>query len=418
MSRSPMVCLAFAACVTPALSGCAGLPGNSSWVSVRPVQTETALVDPLDSLYGSAKAAIERRDYGRALELLQAARSRGGEDGRILNALAVVYDKLGRFDLSARYYKQALELEPDSQVVAHNMAYSASLRANSITALPATAVPPQVELAEPSVPRLVQVAGNVLRLELPVSPPGSEQPAQILVVNDIAPDTAGELRKPELASAVTTAVKPSVYDDPPQPRPAALNLDSRSPAVIPQDITLTVSPAVPTEVALAGPAVSPVRQIAATPALAAAQVVEKAERPGPRQIAVSPNAPRVELPVQTAAVTMLLPTMSGLPVMVVNATGQEGAGDPVRRHLESRGWTAPRAASVEGLRQAATTIYYSAAEKRIANGLAHTLTVPVRLVLCAQPCRGVQLLLGEDSISMTSRLTAQAFRRETRIAAK
>src|SRR5207253_5164795 len=38
------------------------------------------------------------------------------------------YDKLGRFDLSARYYAQARNIEPDSKIVAENMGYSRVLQ--------------------------------------------------------------------------------------------------------------------------------------------------------------------------------------------------------------------------------------------------------------------------------------------------
>ena len=50
-----------------------------------------------DSYYASATAAIGRRDYAEALELLQAARERASpDDVRVLNAFGVIYDKLGR----------------------------------------------------------------------------------------------------------------------------------------------------------------------------------------------------------------------------------------------------------------------------------------------------------------------------------
>ena len=44
----------------------------------------------------------DQGNYGRALEYLQAAKAKDPRNVRALNALGVVYDKLGRFDLSAR----------------------------------------------------------------------------------------------------------------------------------------------------------------------------------------------------------------------------------------------------------------------------------------------------------------------------
>ena len=46
----------------------------------------------------------------------------------MLNAFGVVYDKLGRFDLSARYYAQAKAIAPRSMIVLGNIAYSHALQ--------------------------------------------------------------------------------------------------------------------------------------------------------------------------------------------------------------------------------------------------------------------------------------------------
>jgi len=102
-------------------------------LAIRPLETpvETPQVAAEDRVYGQAKAAIEARDYATALELLQIARQRAPNDGRVLNAMGVVYDKLGRFDLSRRYYQQALALQPNSPAVLANLEYSSKLQAYS-----------------------------------------------------------------------------------------------------------------------------------------------------------------------------------------------------------------------------------------------------------------------------------------------
>jgi hypothetical protein len=82
-----------------------------------------------DARYDSAVSAIGDRDYGRALEYLQQAKERNAKDARVLNALGVVYDKLGRFDLSARYYAEAVAADPQSRIVAANLTYSHALQA-------------------------------------------------------------------------------------------------------------------------------------------------------------------------------------------------------------------------------------------------------------------------------------------------
>ncbi|WP_312162176.1 LytR C-terminal domain-containing protein [Phenylobacterium sp.] len=115
--------------LAPGLAGCALFPKAAAWVDFKSVQTsEVQRFTREDGYYNSATRAIARRDYAGALEMLQGARAYNPDDVRVLNAFAVVYDKLGRFDLSARYYEQAERLDPGSQILAGNMAYSASLQ--------------------------------------------------------------------------------------------------------------------------------------------------------------------------------------------------------------------------------------------------------------------------------------------------
>lgn len=120
------------------LPGCAGLPHMPHWVKVEPVHRGgEQLMATEDSYYAAAAGAIGRRDYAQALDLLQAARARNPQDVKVLNAFGVVYDKLGRFDLSARYYAQARALDSSSPILAANIAYSAALQQRAETPTPA-----------------------------------------------------------------------------------------------------------------------------------------------------------------------------------------------------------------------------------------------------------------------------------------
>jgi hypothetical protein len=121
-------CLAAAAAL---LAGGCVVPGTR--VAVRPVEPAVPLAaaDPAaraDLLYHKAVAALSARDYGGALDFLQQARQYRADDPRVFNALGVVYDKLGRFDLSARYYAQAQGLDPGSEIVRSNLRYSQLLQ--------------------------------------------------------------------------------------------------------------------------------------------------------------------------------------------------------------------------------------------------------------------------------------------------
>ncbi len=113
----------------------------------------SATAAPDDGAYAAAATAIERRDYAEALDQLQAARERKPDDVRVLNAFGVVYDKLGRFDLSARYYGQAKALDPSSAIVEHNLAYSSELqgRLQPASASPVVAPPAAIVMSNPIV---------------------------------------------------------------------------------------------------------------------------------------------------------------------------------------------------------------------------------------------------------------------------
>jgi len=120
-----------AAVAAAALSSCAPVLHDANLVRVTPVRSAEAGVTRTDSTYANAIVAIDRRDYARALELLQMARQHNAGDVRVLNAMGVVYDKLGRFDLSRRYYAEAAKADPSSPIVQANIAYSQRLQDGS-----------------------------------------------------------------------------------------------------------------------------------------------------------------------------------------------------------------------------------------------------------------------------------------------
>lgn len=167
-------------------AGCALLPHASRWVQIRPAATPQASASVQGAGdYESAVVLINRRDYARALDLLQAARARKPDDVRVLNAFGVVYDKLGRFDLSRRYYEQAAALAPNSPIIANNVAYSAALQERVQTGARALAdlslQPPAQVAAQPQVatqsrPEPIMSGAGVIRLQL------SPQTAQATVL--------------------------------------------------------------------------------------------------------------------------------------------------------------------------------------------------------------------------------------------
>jgi tetratricopeptide (TPR) repeat protein len=147
-----------------ALAGCAPILRDADLVPVRAARSADTGVTRTDGAYANAIAAIDRRDYARALELLQMARQQNAGDVRVLNAMGVVYDKLGRFDLSRRYYAEAAKADPNSPIVQANMAYSQRLQDG----------PSEAQFAEAPVGPLQQ-----LQAETPVQPTAPPQQVEM-----------------------------------------------------------------------------------------------------------------------------------------------------------------------------------------------------------------------------------------------
>lgn len=155
-----------------ALGGCSLLPfgwlAPDRTMTPRPATMSSAsALSNGDAYYDRAVSAIARRDYAMALDLLQRARTQNASDVRVLNAFGVIYDKLGRFDLSARYYGQALQLEPASHVVAENFAYSHRLQ--GLAAAPPVSFAGLANAPLPEPPPTI--APRVAVAAAPVAPP-------------------------------------------------------------------------------------------------------------------------------------------------------------------------------------------------------------------------------------------------------
>jgi Flp pilus assembly protein TadD len=191
MKTSPLASALLASALLAGLGGCAHFPQKlaSLFGRARPIPADIGQVGPYaaeDRLYADAVSAIDKRSYGQALDLLQVARDSRPTDPRVLTAMAVVYDKLGRFDLSGRYYDQAEQADPGSRVVALDRRYSMMLR-NAGQSAQHMDNGPVLAQAQPPVPmpvarraahpdariRLIADASGVVRM----SPRPAAQPA-------------------------------------------------------------------------------------------------------------------------------------------------------------------------------------------------------------------------------------------------
>jgi len=275
---------------TAGLAACASMLGGEQ-VKVRPIDTMQSLTTaPRDTLYESAVSAINERDYARALDYLQAAKTKDPRNVKALNALGVVYDKLGRFDLSARYYAQARAVEPDSKVVAENMGYSRVLQ-GLMNPAPPTAVA-SIELpAEP-------IASPSSAFIPPTSPaPVPEKAASVPAVPPATVVRAAAFQ-PEIGQVVATSVFLA------SPEPVALDPVPR----------LTVVPTfVQAEIKAATVSATSILAGSATPILAHPDAADPAP-PATVMPVVLPVERKVAVPLQFAAATpVAMPVFPAIP---------------------------------------------------------------------------------------------------------
>jgi hypothetical protein len=377
--------LALAVAVT-ATSGCAAIQRRlhlgqyARQTQARPVaslDSAGSANSAVDGYYDAAAKAILRRDYADALDLLQEARAHKADDVRVLNAFGVIYDKLGRYDLSSRYYAQARALDPGSAIIANNMAYSLVMQQRS---------------SAQTQPLLTALA---------VEPDPIFRVASSLRTRPV--DVGLQITGPGAAEAVAArGVAPLLIAAAPPPLLQRVSFTNRTPAV--------------------GP-------VGLAPSLVAAAVAPPPPAK-PRLIAVAPGVMRLEAGGPTGAVSipargapiMLarggpLPAHSGLmltghPLTIVDASGSSDGAQRVRQTLAGRGWTIQIASTAP--RTSQTVIRYDRDNLPIAQGLARSLPMPVRLAECMDACSGVRLIVGADAVAFNLKATVHhADRRRT-----
>lgn len=340
------------------VTACAQFLSEAPNVKVRPLAKIQGEIKPQNpEYYESAVAAIGNRDYGLALDYLQAARSKDPENVRVLNAFGVVYDKLGRFDLSARFYAQASSLDPKSSIVAKNIAYSKSLQ--GLTAPVAS----QFASSQPS--SLIEAPTN----GAPVTPGAKEvfkfEPALAKRVSVIS----GSL-----------IPNPSVSATPPVNATATLS----------QSETARAKPlwnSVP---------MPDVRQSASTPRKPPAQ---SNALPAPvREMTSSVteiHATAITSPVSTKNASTKTVLLTGYPLVVTDASGKSEAAQLVRHNLANLGWTISRDTGSSTRSQPITKLLYPPSSVAVAHALARTLPFPAQLTANSCSC-GLQLVVGSD----------------------
>ena len=131
MRRNPFLCI----CVFGlALAGCGTDAVPPPAVASTPPATYT-VQDPTDVKYYRSdeplKLGLEyfnRGDFGLAARHFEKAAALAPKDATAWVGLAASYDRIGRFDLADRAYKEAIKLEGETTAILNNLGYSHMLR--------------------------------------------------------------------------------------------------------------------------------------------------------------------------------------------------------------------------------------------------------------------------------------------------
>ena len=103
------------------LPGCSLMPFD--WFSSNADSVAADTADPRVR-YAEGRAHLAADRLGLALSAFQRAHFESPADSQIVNALGVTYDRLRRFDLAQKYYRQALLLDGGSASTLNNLGYS------------------------------------------------------------------------------------------------------------------------------------------------------------------------------------------------------------------------------------------------------------------------------------------------------
>jgi Tetratricopeptide repeat/LytR cell envelope-related transcriptional attenuator len=345
------------------LSACTIAPLN-----IRPVNTSAlesqAPSSKVDLLYAQGREALVAGDLAAALELFHGARRSGPDDVRVLNGLAVIYDRLGRYDLSANYYDRARELDPNSAVLQANLALSNQMRARY--GLPSQTPSTYSETRQQLASQQAQITPQE-PVATSSDKPAWEAPASAAV---IAPQFA------------TTQLPPT---------------DAPSVAVItygPPSFVETAPQRLPFQPQVARPAPTQVN-------LPSASVRVARPNPAPHVARLTANntiAPRA----QSYLPSLTKPSWSRPAVIVINGTSVRGQATRTAQHLRVAGWVVVGVGNERPYQRTATLINYGIGQRQQALMVARAMRLhsgSMPSVLPTPHNNQIQVRLGRDSVS-------------------
>lgn len=389
--------------------------------------------------YERGKQLLSQGRLAVAAQAFQAALFADGSSTKVLNALAVTYDKLGRYDLSDRYYERALALNSSDPQTVNNLAVSLAQRGAPDLAVKVLAdaqsqrpkdeiIAANLKLAQQQNARSEPLVPSDVSLPAPTRPqvPRIEQTgpsSQKLVTIDAARTDAVPRQKPVTPVTVDPIAGKVVFG-----RKDAVPAEFVSIAPVQQKIFTEALAPLPNTASSGsdrGELATGPRQHAGpvadanqpkTTEKAADVVIRKplaAETVAPNEsalttlarsrlgsrIAESNNIQPIALDVDKSTKTELALERLGVRLEVANGAGRRFMAARMRTFLDGRGFDVARVINAQSFDHAQTVIIYRDQFEPAALELAKALATNVEFMYAADLPVDIRLILGRDLLS-------------------
>ena len=405
---------------------------------VRPVLSfdGKAIADNGTTEYEKGKKLLSQGRFAAAAQAFQAALFTDGSSIEVLNALAISYDKLGRYDLSDRYYQRALALNSKDPQTVNNLAVSLAQRgapdlaakvlANVQAQRPsdktiaanlrlaqeqATRQPAPVAAAPlpaptvPAVPRIEQTSPSTQELvTIGAKHPDaiSFQPSTTSVATShvaaVAPEANADTVQAETADA--PSVRPKIVTEALTAPQKAISSESGGPAKL---AVATPLPAGSVPVANGHQTTDKLADVGSrkadfggAPALSESALTALAHSRLGSRIAESDNIQPADFAVPKSNATEVALERLGVRVEVANGTGRRYMAARMRTFLGGQGFDVARVTNARSFDHVQTVIIYRDQFRPEALELAKTLTSKVELLHMADLPVDIRVILGRD----------------------
>jgi Tfp pilus assembly protein PilF len=372
----PGMKLALLASVALLASGCTtdwsnGQTSNYKWTQNPPVQASSQ-----DS-YALGKKQFAKGLYGMALKNFRVALVREPKSLDRLNAVGATYDKLGRFDLSERYYARALGVDPNSVQTLNNIGYSFLMQKDYVSARYYLNQAAKVARAEDEFTNVV--GANLVSLDMAegrtTASATLQRPIQAETVtasiDDFKTGAQGEVHAVATQQDVAKVAAAGAMPE---------QTGGNDGAGIFRDGEIVLVPA-----ALPGPDVTaaPVAKVQSEPLAAKSDPAAKTKMHVKRPLA----------------------TMPEMLVEISNGAGRNKLAARTRQFMNQEGIPVGRLTNAEHFNFGTSTIFYRKGYGDKAREIADMFPIPMKLKVINEQRAHIRVLLGADSLDFdTTRL--------------